>query len=41
MAYMFAGARTFNQPIGNWDVSNVVDMKSMFDRAISFNQDIS
>ena len=30
----------FNQPIGDWDVSSVTDMRYMFDSA-SFNQDIS
>ena len=30
----------FNQPIGNWDVSNVTDMWTMFFDAESFNQDI-
>jgi surface protein len=32
---------TSNQPIGNWDVSNVTNMNFMFFRAGSFNQDIS
>ena len=31
----------FNQPIGNWDVSNVTDMSSMFTLNEIFNQDIS
>lgn len=31
--------RRFNQPIGNWDVSNVVNMADMFD-ASNFNQPI-
>ena len=30
MRYMFYGAQAFNQPIGNWDVSNVTDMQQMF-----------
>lgn len=28
----------FNQPLNNWNVSNVVDMSFMFFRAYSFNQ---
>ena len=32
---------SFNQPIGNWDVSNVTSMRFMFRNATSFNQDIS
>jgi surface protein len=39
MKYMFYDA-TFNQPIGNWDVSNVTDMGAMF-RGATFNQPIS
>ena len=31
----------FNEDIGSWDVSNVVDMSFMFYSAKSFNQDIS
>ena len=31
----------FNQPIGNWDVSNVTNMELMFYTAKSFNQDLS
>jgi surface protein len=30
----------FNQDIGNWDVSNVIDMNYMFNTS-NFNQDIS
>ena len=37
---MLAGKKTFNQPIGNWDVSNVTDMNYMFYQANSFNQPI-
>ena len=40
---MFSAADTesdFNQPIGDWDVSNVKDMNGMFYNAKSFNQPI-
>ena len=32
---------TFNDDIGNWDVSGVNNMSGMFNRALKFNQDIS
>lgn len=38
---MFYGDSLFNYPIGNWNMSNVLDMSSMFAKAKSFNQDIS
>ena len=41
MCYMFFDAIRFNQPIGNWDVSNVKYMDGMFEEAESFNQDLS
>lgn len=39
MDSLFAGT-TFNQPIGNWDVSSVTEMKWMFYKS-TFNQNIS
>ncbi|MEX1014347.1 MAG: BspA family leucine-rich repeat surface protein [Candidatus Paceibacterota bacterium] len=38
MSWMFL-KHSFNQPIGNWDVSNVIDMSVMF-RESQFNQPI-
>ena len=35
---MFKDARSFNQPLNNWDVSNVDYMNHMFEDARSFNQ---
>jgi hypothetical protein len=40
MTYMLNNADSFNQPIGNWDVSGVIDMSLMFCQADSFNQPI-
>jgi surface protein len=37
---MFEGATSFNQPIGNWNVSNVINTSRMFANATSFNQPI-
>ena len=37
---MFRDDTTFNQDIGNWDVSNVTDMHEMFNGTNVFNQDI-
>ena len=38
MGSMFANADAFNQPIGDWVVSNVTFMRAMFAYASSFNQ---
>ena len=35
---MFHEASSFNQPLNNWNVSNVEDMRAMFEDASSFNQ---
>jgi hypothetical protein len=40
MAYMFYATTDFNSSIGHWDVSNVVNMRSMFSYAEAFNQPI-
>jgi surface protein len=37
---MFASATSFNQNIGNWNLSNVTAIPSMFSGATSFNQNI-
>ena len=40
MSYMFSDAKSFNQPLHNWNVSNVTNMIGMFGNATKFNQDI-
>lgn len=40
MSRLFQSRTPFNQPIGNWDVSNVTDMSFMFSTSPLFNQDI-
>lgn len=37
---MFSGARSFNAPIGHWDVSNITDMSKLFHNAAVFNQNL-
>jgi surface protein len=37
---MFYAATSFNQPIGNWNIANVIDIFGMFQNATAFNQDI-
>jgi len=41
MLYMFSNATSFNQPINDWNVSNVTTMFYMFYNATSFNQPIN
>ena len=41
MAWMFMGSLSFNQPLNNWDVSNVTNMWYMFLDATSFNQPLN
>jgi len=41
MRGLFSYASSFNQALGNWDVSSVDNMNYMFYNAISFNQEIS
>lgn len=40
MTRMFAGATSFNQPIGDWDMSRIVSTQQMFYNASAFNQPI-
>ena len=41
MTSMFESATSFNQPLNDWDVSNVWDMGWMFREATSFNQPLN
>ncbi len=38
---MFYGAKSFNQPLDDWEVSDVTDMYCMFYGAKSFNQSLN
>ena len=38
---MFQTARSFNQPLNNWNVSKVTNMEGMFDGCDNFNIDLS
>ena len=38
---MFRNASAFNQPLNNWDVSNVTTMDGMFKEALEFNQPLN
>ena len=40
MSEMFYYNLAFNQPVGDWDVSNVTNMYYMFAANPAFNQDI-
>ena len=41
MYTMFRSARAFDQPLNNWDTSNVTDMSWMFRSAQAFNQPLN
>ena len=41
MSKLFLDAHTFNEPLNNWDVSNVTNMHAMFDNAYDFNQPLN
>ena len=41
MRSMFYGARAFNQPLADWDVSKVESMKDMIRDATAFNQPLA
>jgi len=39
MDYLFSDCKEFNQPLNNWDTSNVTHMENMFYGCEKFNQD--
>ena len=41
MFAMFQSAKVFNQPLNNWNVSNVTNMFQMFANAKAFNQNLN
>jgi surface protein len=41
LSNMFNNAQVFNQPIGNWDVSQCSNFSNMFTTALIFNQSLS
>ena len=41
MEKMFYRCENFNQPLNNWNVSNVTDMYAMFYSAVTFNQPLN
>ncbi len=41
MTAIFAGATNFNQPLDNWNLSNVTDINTTFIDAPNFNQYIN
>ena len=41
MRGLFYNAPSFNQPLNNWNVSNVTDMEGVFGLAPSFNQPLN
>ena len=38
MSYLFNGMKNFNEPIDQWNTSEVTNMSQMFQNASSFNQ---